>query len=467
MFDGKPRVLVVDDEPNMVASLEIVLREERGYDVIASLSGEEALEKADLTIDLALVDLSMPGRDGISVLKELKKLNPDMEVIIMTAYSTVKSAVEAVKSGAFDYLVKPFEMEELLTCLDKALDARMKKKALEDSSACEPGGYTSSPMIIGRSSQIKKVIQLINVASRADSNVLITGESGTGKELAAQAIHAGSERRLRPFVSLNCAALPTTLLESELFGYKKGAFTGAYKSRIGLFRQADGGTLFLDEIGELPLEVQSKLLRVVETKEVFPLGGTESEPADVRIVCATNKNLEQEVKEGRFREDLFFRINVFHIHIPPLRDRREDIPYLIEHLLIRKSRQLRVPRKHLSREAFRALMEYDYPGNVRELENIIENAYLMAEGNQIEKEHLRFTGIQREETLGFATGDFSNAYQKLKQKFRLLEEKLIREAVLRYPHLSNEELAKLLGTTRRVLELRMKEYGISKKTTSR
>lgn len=462
MRDRVPKILIVDDEPNMLNSLEIILREEKGYEVVTASSGEEAIKKADMSIDLALVDLSMPGKDGIEVLKELKKINKDMQVVIMTAYSTVRSAVQSIKSGAFEYLMKPFKMEEFFEVIDRALEVR--RKVFNESTAIEKKGTEIMPfIIIGRSEKIKKVLHLINLASETDSTVLITGESGTGKELAARAIHTHSRRRDKPFVSVNCAAFPPALLESEFFGYKRGAFTGAVESRQGKFKLADGGTIFLDEIGEMSAEMQAKMLRVIETKEITPIGGERGEKVDVRIISATNKEVEEEVKKGNFREDLYFRVNIIRIHIPPLRERKEDIPLLVEYFLEKKSRELKMEKKSVSPSALKALMDYHFPGNVRELENIIENAFLLSDSKVIEKEHLRFTGLGRESTFEFPFGDLENAYPILKQKFRLAEERLIREAVLRYPHLSNEELARILGMTRRVLELRMKEYGISKK----
>lgn len=458
------KILIVDDEPNMLRSLEIILREERGYKVITALNGKEALKKSDMSVDLAIVDLSMPEMDGIEVLKELKRINSGMPVVIMTAYSSVKSAVEAMKKGAFDYIVKPFKMEEFLGVLDRAL--KIREKMLSGSSAISDQGKDSGSQfaIVGVSNKIKKILHLINQAAQTDSTVLVTGESGTGKELVARAIHTLSSRRNMRFVSVNCAAFPPTLLESEFFGYKKGAFTGASSSREGRFKLADGGTIFLDEIGEMSPDMQAKILRVLEEKEIFPIGGTTGEKIDVRIICATNKNPEEEVKRNNFREDLYFRINIIRIHIPPLRERKEDIIPLIEHFLEKKAWEMKIEKKKLSESALNALMEYHFPGNVRELENIIENAYILSEDSStIEKEHLRFTGLSKETPFEFIVDQIENAYPLLKQKFRIAEERLIREAVERYPSLSNEELAKLLGMTRRVLELRMKEYRIAKK----
>lgn len=453
-----PRILIVDDEENMLKTLSILISENTDYYVETARSGREAIEKYSIDTEVALVDLAMPDMNGIEVLKSIKELNENTQVIIMTAYSSVKSAIEAMKMGAFDYITKPFDTDELLSLIHRAVEmSRLKKENIILKSQLQE----EIPAIIGRSEAIKDVMYLINKAAETDSNVLIYGESGTGKELVAKAIHLKSNRASGPFVPVNCSAFPETLLEAEFFGYMKGAFSGAYTDKPGKFELASGGTLFLDEIGDMPFSLQSKLLRVIEEKKIQRLGDVKPRSVDVRIVSATNKNLEELIEKGQFREDLFFRLKVITITIPPLRDRREDIPLLIDHYFKLFKQKYNKPEKRLSEEAYATLISYDYPGNVRELEHILENAILTSREDVIRVSDLslssRGTGVITEEDIPVEGG-----FYKLQEWYRSMEKRLIEAAVRKYRHLPNAEIAKILGTTRRILELRMKEYGIKK-----
>ncbi len=453
------KILIVDDEINMLKSLEILFQQSPIYQVETASSGKEALEKFSLDTDIAIVDLALPDMDGITVLKWIKEIKEETEVIIMTAYSSIKTAIESVRSGAFDYITKPFEPDELLIAVEKALqliELKRENKRLKETEI-------SFPEIIGRSKEIKEVMNLINKASETDASVLIVGETGTGKELVARMIHFKSKRNSGPFIPVNCSALPETLMESEFFGYAKGAFTGAFQDRAGKLELAHGGTIFLDEIGEMPLSLQAKLLRVIEEKKIQRLGDLGWRETDFRLISATNKNLEKLMKEGKFRDDLYYRIKVIEIYIPTLRERREDIPLLIEHFLQKKKTELGIKQMEISQEAYSLLLSYDYPGNVRELQHIIESALLLS-GGKIQKSHLSLTATDFKH---FSSEDeeipLKNGWKKIQEISRRLEYELLKNAIEKYPHLSNNEIAKLLGTTRRVLELRMKFYGITKK----
>ncbi|RMI26757.1 MAG: sigma-54-dependent Fis family transcriptional regulator, partial [Calditrichaeota bacterium] len=367
------RILIVDNEEKFCKVVKTALEME---DLQAEYctSGEAALEflKGN-SADVVISDLRMEGMDGLQLLEAVKKAYPETEVIIMTAYATQKTAVEALKKGACDYLIKPFEMDELTLRVRRIFEQQRLAKEYRQlkRSREEPVFYHK---IVGRSKPMREVYRLIKKASENDATVLIRGESGTGKELVAQAIHEASSRAQKPFVTVNCAALPENLLESELFGYEKGAFTGATQRRMGKFEQAAGGTIFLDEIGDMTLSTQAKILRVLQNKEIYRLGGNERIIVDVRIIAATHQDLESMVEEGRFRNDLYYRLNVFPITLPPLRERKEDIPALVHHFLQQS------PATGIVREALALLMDYDWPGNVRELQNAIERAGIVSEG---------------------------------------------------------------------------------------
>lgn len=453
------KILIVDDEINMLKSLEILFKGYPFYEVETAINGKEAIEKFTLNTDIAIVDLALPDMDGISVLKAIKEIKEETEVIIMTAYSSIKTAIESVKSGAFDYITKPFEPDELLLAVEKAVEVIELKK---ENRMLKQMGAATFPEIIGRSKKMKEVMNLINKASEVDANVLIIGETGTGKELVAKMIHLKSKRSSGSFIPINCSALPETLIESEFFGYAKGAFTGAFQDKMGKLEMANGGTIFLDEIGDMPLFMQAKLLRVIEEKSIQRLGDAEWRDANFRLISATNKNLEKMVKEGSFRDDLYYRIKVIEITISPLRERREDIPLLIEHYLQKKKTEFGMKGVEISPEAYSALLSYDYPGNVRELQHIIGSAILIS-GGKIQKSHLpikasTFAPSEEDEEI-----PLKNGWKKLQETYRKLEYELLKNAIEKYPDLSNSEIAKLLGTTRRILELRMKFYGIKKK----
>ncbi len=367
------RILIVDDEPSMREMLGIVLRRD-GYEVLIAANGTEAMEQLNRErVDLLLSDIRMPDLSGVDVLRAAKDANPDLVAFMMTAFASTDTAVEAMRLGAVDYFTKPFSMDELRLKVRRQLEThRLKEENVLLKRALNTRHEFSS--IIGRSAAMLSVFRMIETIARTASTVLITGESGTGKELAARAVHYNSPRRDHPFVALNCGALPETLLESELFGHMRGAFTGADVNKKGLLEVAERGTIFLDEIGEMTLTMQVKLLRVLQDRTFRRLGGTDEVRADIRVVAATNQDLQKAVADGRFREDLFYRINVIPIHLPPLRERLEDIPLLAEHFLAKYAAQMEKPVRSISQEAHRHLAGYGWPGNVRELENVIERA---------------------------------------------------------------------------------------------
>lgn len=375
-----PRLLVVDDEQSLVSFLELLFQEE-GYEVETAGSIAEAREKLDRSFDLVLCDIMMADGNGLDLLREIQDPESGSDkppaVIMMTAYTSTRSAIEAMKAGAYDYISKPFDVDEIKV---------VAKRALEQAELKDENVYLRRELeekyrfgnIIGKSPRMRAVFTLVERVARTSSTVLVQGESGTGKELIARAIHFASSRSEQRFLSINCGAMPENLLESELFGHVKGAFTGAVKEKPGLFQEADGGTLFLDEIGEMTPAMQVKLLRVLQERTVRRVGGSREEAVDVRIISATNQDLESMVEADRFREDLYYRINVIPVKLPPLRERREDIPLLVEHFLERYAEELGLDKRTLSLEAMRALESYDWPGNVRELENVLERAVALS-----------------------------------------------------------------------------------------
>jgi DNA-binding NtrC family response regulator len=382
----QPLILVAEDEDLMRAIVSRLL-EESGYRVAAVAGAEEALEVfAAEDVAVTLTDIRMAGMDGLALLDRLKDIDPEALVVVMTAYSSVDSAVAALRKGAYDYITKPFVNEDLLQSVKNALrqrelfrENRLLRRELDRR-------YSFSE-IIGTSESLQQVFRLVEKIAATNTNILVYGESGTGKELVARAIHHNSPRADRPFVAINCGALPETLLESELFGHTKGAFTGATQARPGLFRSAEGGTVFLDEIGEISQALQVRLLRAVQEHEVTPLGSSAPARFDARIICATNRDLEREVTEGRFREDLFYRLNVIEVHLPPLRERREDIPLLARHFVKRTAREQEQPEKPIEPAAMTALINYNWPGNVRELQNAIERAFTLS-GESVDADSL-------------------------------------------------------------------------------
>jgi len=383
----KDKILVADDEKSMREFLDIMLKKE-GYKVTLASNGEEVMKLIEKDIfDLALVDIRMPRQDGISALKRIKSISPETVVIMMTAYASADTAIKAMKEGAYDYITKPFKIDEIKLIIQNALEKKhLQKENLLLKQVVRDRYHFEN--IIGQSSKMLELYDLLEKVAPTKTNILITGESGTGKELVAKAIHYNSPRKDKPFVTLNCGAIPESLIESELFGHMRGAFTDAIMTKKGLFEVADEGTIFLDEISELPLMMQVKLLRVLQDREFKRVGGTEDIRVDVRIISATNKDLEEAVREKQFREDLFYRLNVIQVKIPSLRERKEDIPLLTSHFLKRYSEELGKQISQISPEALRVLVQYDYPGNVRELQNIIERAMALETSQELTAQNL-------------------------------------------------------------------------------
>lgn len=460
----KPQILIVDDESRMQRLFEINLSPK--YQVLTCGDGREALEIArGQAIDLLVTDLKMPGMNGLDLLQEMHRDRPDLPVIIMTAYGTIESAVSAMKLGASDYILKPIKMEEMELVIEKTLSFRRLRDENRDLRQ-ELKTLYGPENIIGRHPSMQKVTQLIHQVAGTRATVLIQGESGTGKELVARAIHYASDRSSKPFVVINCAAIPHNLLESELFGHEKGAFTGAIKTKKGRLELADQGTLFLDEIGEMPKELQVKILRVLEGQKLVRVGGTEDFEVDNRIIAATNKDLKQAVEAGNFREDLYYRLRVITISIPPLRDRKEDVPSLVEHFL-RKHRE--VCKKITSRFSDRALetmMEYSWPGNVRELENAILRALVLCQSEEIRVEDLPEEVSSGQKAMGKAVpGDreeLKSMKKELQQKIKgEMEKKFVMEA-LRLEKGNVLRSAVRVGMDRRQFQNLMKKYGIAR-----
>jgi two-component system response regulator AtoC len=449
------RVLVVDDEENLRLVLKTLLRR-HGYEVESAATGEEALALVDsFGPDVVLTDVRMPKMGGLDLLASMKAKGNDATVIVMSAYGNMDLAIDAMKAGAYDYVQKPFKNDEVVLALRKAEERealRRENRALRDEIRKEHRFED----ILAKSANMQEIFRTIVKISEYKTTVLITGESGVGKELVARAIHRRSKRS-GSFVALNCGAIPENLLESELFGHKKGAFTDAVADRRGLFEEAHGGTLFLDEIGELPLGLQVKLLRVLEDERIRRLGETRDIQVDVRIVTATHRDLQAETKAGRFREDLFYRLNVLHIHCPPLRERREDIPLLIEHFLSRNNARLGTGVRGLDTEARRLLYEYAWPGNVRELENTIERAMVLSEGDTITATDLpeRIREARDPVQMQLASGELS-----VKKTMRIIEEILIRRALQKTKG-NRTRAAEVLEISHRALLYKIKDYEIT------
>lgn len=379
------KILVVDDDSNLLEVIKMSLESEN-YEVIATAEEEQALEAVkEQTFDLSIIDLQLTKMNGISLMESVHQISPDVPVIILTAYGSIESAVDAMKKGAYSYLSKPFDHHKLLFQVEKALENRRLTSEITRLKGLLNEHYNFAN-IVAKSEKMEKVLMQVALVAKTESTVYIHGESGTGKELIAKALHLSSSRKEKPFVAINCAALPETLLESELFGYEKGSFTGALQSKKGLFMQADGGTLFLDEIASMSGALQAKMLRGLQEQQFYPVGGKEPVEVDVRFIVATNKDLEKEVKEGRFREDLFYRIHVIPVNLPTLRERKEDIPPLVDQFLKRFSEKMGKEVKNVTPGAMQKLMLYDWPGNVRELENTIEFAMAMTQRDVITEE---------------------------------------------------------------------------------
>jgi DNA-binding NtrC family response regulator len=404
------KILIVDDEYSVRHSLTAWFEDE-GYTVDVASSGKEALAKlAEKKWDIFFLDLKMPGMTGLELQSKIMAIQPQSTIIIITAFASVESAVEAMQNGAYDYLSKPFDPDKLALMVRNIIERKKLKEETVSLKKTIDGVYTSKE-IIGESSGIKKMMEDIRAVADTGSTVLIRGESGTGKELVARAIHANSRRRYAPIVTINCGALPESILESELFGHEKGAFTGAQYARKGKFEMADGGTIFLDEIGNISPKIQMELLRVLEDKKFFRLGGSKEIKADFRTIAATNKDLEAAMVQGEFRNDLFYRINVFVIEIPPLRERRSDIPLLAEHFLNVFTSQMNKPISRVSTEAMKFLINYDWPGNVRELENAIERAVVICKSEELQPDDFPFSQAQGDDE-GLSQDSSLDALQK-------------------------------------------------------
>lgn len=445
----KPKILIVDDEPDICRALEFLLKREN-YDVITVNSGEDAVARIkEDSFDIVITDLKMGKMDGMAVLEKAKELSPETAVIMMTAFASIESAIDAMKKGAVDYIVKPFLNEEIRMTLKKILD---QKKIMIENAALKQqvSQHMACRDFVANSDSMMKIIETLEKVIPTKSNIFILGESGTGKGLIAELIHCNSPRRDKPFISINCSAVPEGLLESELFGYKKGAFTGANADKLGLITLAHQGTFFLDEIGDMPPNLQAKLLKVLETGEVFPLGDTKPKVVDIRLVSATNVDIENRLKDGRFREDLYWRLNVIEIQIPPLRERKDDVEMLSKHFIGKYAAEHNKKILGIDKGALSLLIDYQWPGNVRELRNVLERAVVLADGEYLVSDNLpaklRKADEQREtSTLKTYLGDY--------------EKNLLLKIYEIHNH-NKENTAKALGIDLATLYRKFKKHGI-------
>jgi len=453
------RILIIDDEESFRHMLSVILKKE-GFDVETAPDGEEGMQKLMMNpYDQILCDIRMPRMDGLDFLKEFQKANIEATIIMMSAYGTVDTAIEAMKLGAYDYISKPFKPDEIILTLKKA-DERERLRRENERLRKEINREYGFENIVSKNENMQKIFDVIKKVAPYKSTILIMGESGTGKELVAKALHYSSDRSQSPFIPVNCGAIPENLLESELFGHAKGAFTDAIRTKKGLFEEADGGTLFLDEIGELPLQLQVKLLRVLQDGEIRRVGEAKSIKIDVRIVAATVKDLIREVNEGRFREDLFYRLNVFPIHLPPLRERKEDIPMLVTHFIKKYNIAIGKNVVGIHPKALEVLLNYRWFGNVRELENTIERAIVLADGSDIEKDNLPIDiqGFQEKVQLPpIAEENYS-----IKKASKIMEINLIQKALEKTKG-NHTHAARLLEISHRALLYKIKEYGLERK----
>ena len=447
MDDFKGKILVVDDDRNILQVIKMRLAS-GGYQVVTTGIAEEALNlAAQEPFDLLVLDLKIDGQDGISLMEKIHQINPDVPVIILTAYGTIKSAVNAMKKGAYGYLTKPFEGHELLLQIENCLEKGRLSTEVKRLRQLVKKKY-GFDNIIGKSEKMQKVFEQVTLAAATDSNVYIEGKSGTGKELIAKTLHVASNRKDGPFIALNCAAIPENLMESELFGYEQGAFTGANKDKKGLFAEAANGTFFLDEISEMSLSMQAKILRSLEEKEFFPVGSRQTVKVDARIIAASNKNLEQEVEKGRFREDLFYRIHVIPIKLPSLQERKEDIPILSRHFLQKFSKEMDKDIKGFSINAMQKLIAYPWPGNIRELENTIECAVAMTKKNIITQDFI----LQSQDASPEGLTSFKDAKENFEKNYLIQLFELTRGNV--------SKAAKLAGKYRADVYELVKKYNL-------
>lgn len=445
-------ILVIDDEKSILDSCRQIL-EKDGYRVSVASDGNQGLSVFRKELFHAVIlDVKLPGMDGMKVLANIKEESPETPVIMITGYASIESAVEAIRQGAFEYLAKPFTPEELRVSVKKAINSRQNffeslylRQELKRQSEFD--------MVVGKSEGMKKVMDIVNQVSPTDSTVLIVGESGTGKELIAREIHNHSLRKNAPFVVVDCGALVETLFESELFGHVKGSFTGAYVTKHGRFEVANGGTIFLDEISHISLNIQAKLLRVIQEREVTRIGSSKSIKVDVRILAATNEDLAQCVKDGRFREDLFYRLSVVPLHLPPLRERKEDIPLLINHFLYKYNRRSKKQIVSIKRDVLKALTQYNWPGNIRELENTIERAVVLSKGDKIELDALIYHGISSKPSI---LSPIDGRYRTLEE----LENEYIK-TVLDAHKGNRSQASRVLGIDRKTLLTKIKKYNLS------
>lgn len=447
------KILVVDDERNIQSILKEVLSEE-GYSVVTAGTGKGCMDAVNKEFfDAIILDVKLPDIDGISIIENIKKTSGESEIIVISGHATIEMAVEAIKRGAYDFIKKPLSLEKVRIVLRHAIEMHNFRKEKESWDREIEEKYR----MVGESTPVQEVKGMIEKVAPLDSKVLITGESGVGKELVAYAIHRKSKRKDAPFVKVNCAAIPTELVESELFGYEKGAFTGAVGKKMGKFVSAKNGTILLDEIGDMDLATQAKVLRLIETGEVMPLGSNKSVEIDVRIIASTNMNIEEEVEKGNFREDLFFRLNIFPMNVPPLRERRKDIPLLVEHFVKDVVTQSAIGYKKFSKGAMDVLSNYDFPGNIRELKNIVERVLILKEGNIIEAEDVKSllieTGKRKEVSL------LQQPYRDARRNF----EKLYIEEKLKENDWNISKTAKELGIERPNLHRKMRELKIGQK----
>ena len=460
-----PTILVVDDEPNYLIVLSELLRDEK-FEVYTAPGTDEAMGIVkEVDLDLVITDMQMPVKDGSVLMREVKDYNSDLPVIIITAYAEVEKAVAAMQAGAFSYLAKPFSNDELIATIARAVShyGLIKENIRLREEMKQRSGFDT---MVGKNPQMIQIYELIKKVAPTPASVLITGESGTGKELVAKAIHVNSPREPFPFITVNCAALAENLLESELFGHEKGAFSDAATMRKGRFELANQGTIFLDEIGEIPLSLQSKLLRLLQEKNFERVGGIQTIDVDVRIISATNKDLKEEVQQGRFREDLFYRLNVIHLALPALRDRMDDIPLLVDHFLKKCGTNLGKQKLEISPEALRLLVNLPWEGNVRELENTIERAAILCNEDVIEPDDVQPESVSIDKSSEWSREvdilDYIPDSVELNDVLYTVEERLLKRALEKTGHVQ-ARAAEQLGITKSLLQYKMKKYGIKKR----